>query len=236
VAVVVVTTGCLRASEIVRLQGLWPWQWLAFQSPATWVGCLLFMSALFIDPLRRSPKPPLEDLLGSPSATGAPTVPTMPTMIAEPIGRAAAWLEAIRTTHRFAISAMAVTLFLGGWSMPWIDLTDFRTGPTLVAGGWFLAKTLALMALADEVRNLIPELPEPKTSRLITVWLVPFGALALGLAIAWVHWRTTLEAEAARTTSPILFAISALLALVCGHHVHHGLSSAAGGHGMDPFA
>jgi NADH-quinone oxidoreductase subunit H len=224
VAVVVVTTGCLRASEIARLQGVWPWQWLAFQSPATWVGCLLFLSALFIDPLPRNAKPSLAGFLGTPAVT------------MQSIGRAATWLEAIRTIHRFAVSAMAVTLFLGAWWMPWIDLTDFRTGPALVAGGWFLAKTLALMALAGEVRNLIPELPVPRTSRLITVWLVPLGALALGLAIAWVHWRAMLEAEAARTTSSILFAISALLALVCGHHIHYGLSSAPGGDRMDPFA
>jgi len=78
-----------------------------------------------------------------------------------------------------SLSAMAVTLFLGGWQapLPWLGLV-----PSYV---WFGAKLLALLAVFMWIRATLPRLRVDQLTRLAWKFLVPVALLDLGAAAFW---------------------------------------------------
>ncbi|MGD0526116.1 MAG: NADH-quinone oxidoreductase subunit H, partial [Polyangiaceae bacterium] len=135
VASVVFTTGSLRMQEIEHAQGGWPWDWLAFRSPAALVAFVLLLACARIEPGCVEPKSGvaarIEDLGGAPRA---------------PRG---AWLEAACRAHRIVIAGLASALFLGGWVLPGLSPAAQDARPALELGGaaWLLGKTWGLVVL-----------------------------------------------------------------------------------------
>lgn len=78
-----------------------------------------------------------------------------------------------------ALSAMAVTLFLGGWQAPCAAL---QFVPSYV---WFVLKLLALLALFMWARGTLPRLRLDQLMRLSWKFLTPLALINLGTAAFW---------------------------------------------------
>jgi len=83
----------------------------------------------------------------------------------------------------FAISGMAVTLFLGGWAAP---LPFLNIVPSWL---WFFAKFAALIALFIWVRGTVPRLRMDQLMKLAWKFLVPLTLINLLVAATWHFTR-----------------------------------------------
>jgi len=79
-----------------------------------------------------------------------------------------------------ALSAMAVTLFLGGWQAPCAAL---QVLPSYL---WFILKLLAMLALFMWTRGTLPRLRMDQLMRFSWKFLTPLGLLNLGTAAFWL--------------------------------------------------
>ncbi|HUJ43290.1 MAG TPA: NADH-quinone oxidoreductase subunit NuoH [Opitutaceae bacterium] len=78
-----------------------------------------------------------------------------------------------------ALSAMAVTLYLGGWQAPCAGLQFI---PSYL---WFVLKLLALLALFMWTRGTLPRLRLDQLMRLSWKFLTPLALINLGTAACW---------------------------------------------------
>lgn len=91
------------------------------------------------------------------------------------------------TATAVALSALAVTLYLGGWHVPFLDLDGIAA--KVVGAVVFSAKTLAVAAVMFWVRFSLPRLREDQLQSLAWKVLVPLGLLNLALtAVFKVAW------------------------------------------------
>ncbi len=118
VACVVLATGSLRLQEIARAQGGWPWEWLAFRSPAAPIALALLLSTARIT----------FDADGKPSST--------------------CWLRAVFRGHRIVVAGLASSLFLGAWSLPGVTFAEQDARPILQLAGvaYLMGKTAVVLA------------------------------------------------------------------------------------------
>jgi NADH-quinone oxidoreductase subunit H len=79
----------------------------------------------------------------------------------------------------FAISGMAITLFLGGWSAPFPFLNWI---PSYL---WFFAKLLALIAMFVWVRSTLPRLRMDQLMNFAWKFMLPMGLLNLLDVAVW---------------------------------------------------
>jgi NADH-quinone oxidoreductase subunit H len=79
----------------------------------------------------------------------------------------------------FASSAMAITLFLGGWSAP---LSFLAWVPSYV---WFFAKLLALIAGFIWIRGTLPRLRMDQLMGLAWKFMLPMALLNIVAAATW---------------------------------------------------
>ncbi len=79
----------------------------------------------------------------------------------------------------FAISGLAITLFLGGWSAPFPFLNSI---PSYL---WFFAKLLALIAMFIWVRSTLPRLRMDQLMNFAWKFMLPMGLLNLFNAAVW---------------------------------------------------
>jgi NADH-quinone oxidoreductase subunit H len=171
---VVLTTGSLRVQEIENAQGGWPWDWLAFRSPAAIVALLLLLACAAIDP---NAPAPARGVAGTMEGG----------LVAPPSGP---WLEAVCRAHRIVIAGLAGALFLGGWSLPGLSPGQQEAVPMLEGAGaaWWLLKTGALaMAIALMRYGLAPT-PLRVRSRATVRWVAPLSLVVFGATAAWMWW------------------------------------------------
>ncbi|MDP9001851.1 MAG: NADH-quinone oxidoreductase subunit H, partial [Myxococcota bacterium] len=162
VASVVVMAGSLRLQEIERAEGGWPWEWLAFRSPAGLVACSMLLSCSRIDV---SPHEQtfaglsalMED--GDSSAT-----------------RSDGWIHAVSRAHRLVVAGLVSALFLGGWLLPGISPVEqgSRTDLELAGITVFVAKTWFLVLLVAWSHWLLPRWRGRRT-RATLLWLAPLS-------------------------------------------------------------
>ncbi len=91
----------------------------------------------------------------------------------------------------FAVSGMAITLFLGGWNAPFAFLGF------VPSYAWFFAKLLGLIALFIWVRGTLPRLRMDQLMNLAWKFMLPMCLVNFVVAIVWrfMHpglWRTLL--------------------------------------------
>jgi NADH-quinone oxidoreductase subunit H len=79
----------------------------------------------------------------------------------------------------FAISGLAITLFLGGWSAPFSFLSWF---PSYL---WFFAKLFALIAMFIWIRSTLPRLRMDQLMNFAWKFMLPMALLNLVNAAVW---------------------------------------------------
>jgi NADH-quinone oxidoreductase subunit H len=224
VASVVLTTGSLRVQEIERAQRGYPWDWLAFRTPAAMMMLLLLLGCSQIG-LGEGPaaEPTLEALVDDasvpPPRRGAPHP----------------WLAAARRAHGFIIAGLASALFLGGWSLPGLSPAqqDGRLLLELAGAGWLLAKTWALVLGLAVLREARPVRRLVEGTRATARRGVPLALVALVATAAWTRW--SLEGAAQLLVSGSLVAVAALAAIVIVQRLRHGVLSPGGDGHLSPF-
>lgn len=94
--------------------------------------------------------------------------------------------------NMIAASAMLVTLFFGGWTLPWFGLDQPAT--TVLGGGLhiavFLGKVVAFMVLFIWVRWMWPRFRYDQLMRLGWKRLVPLGLANIVATATWLWLRT----------------------------------------------
>ena len=224
VASVVLTTGSLRVQEIERAQGGYPWDWLAFRSPAAMLLLALLLGCSLIG-LADGPAagPTLEALVDDASHVAA-RPPRRPP-----------WLAAARRAHGFIIAGLASALFLGGWSLPGLSPAqqDGRLLLELAGAAWLLGKTWALVLGLAVLREALPVRRLVEGTRATARRGVPLALVALVATAAWTRW--SLEGAAQLLVSGSLVAVAALAAVVVVQRLRHGVLSPGGDGHLSPF-
>jgi NADH-quinone oxidoreductase subunit H len=221
VASVVLTTGSLRVQEIEHAQGGWPWDWLAFRSPAALVAFVLLLACARIDPGAAGSLPGvaarMEHGADAVRATRGP------------------WLEAACRAHRLVVAGLASALFLGGWVLPGLSPAAQDARPALELGGaaWLLGKTWGLVVLLAWSRTALPHRLLTERSRRTAFALVPLSLAVLAATAAWSWWSPVGPAQL--LVSGTLVGAVALAGLALAHRVRHGLGASGGEGHLSPF-
>lgn len=202
----VLLAGTLSLTGIVAAQGEWAWgfmpQWFIF-TPWGFAAFAIFFVASFAE-ANRAPfdLPEAESELIAGHLTEYSGFKYALFFMAEYFGM-------------FALSGVAVSLFLGGWQAP---LPMLEVIPSYA---WFALKLFALLFIFIWVRATFPRLRMDQLTRLSWKFLVPLALINLGTAAFWAltpHW-----------TGPLQLARWALaLALVIGPFVVMGRKLSAG--------
>jgi NADH-quinone oxidoreductase subunit H len=166
---VVVLSGSLNLSEIVRQQGGWITSWMVFRSPATFVGFFLFFTAA-LAALKRAPfdLPEAESEL----VAGFHT---------EYTGFRFAIFFLAEYAGMFLFAVLTAVLFLGGWhaGVP----INFETGWGRVLGALVLfAKSSFLLFVMIWVRWSLPRYRVDKVMYLCYKVLLPWSVVAVLVA------------------------------------------------------
>lgn len=166
----VMLAGTLSLTVMVEKQGEWAWgflpQWYVF-TPWGFAGFMLFFTASFAE-ANRAPfdLPEAESELIAGHLTEYSGFKYALFFMAEYFGM-------------FALSGMAVTLFLGGWNAPFPFL---QFVPSYV---WFGLKLSVLLFTFIWVRATFPRLRMDQLTRLAWKFLVPLCLINLGTAAFW---------------------------------------------------
>ena len=213
VMVPIAMAGTLSMQGIIRAQGAWPWQWFVFTNPAALVAFLIF----FIAQLAESNRPPFD----LPEAESE--------LVAGYLAEYSAFRYAIFFLVEFGnvwiMSAIAVTLFFGGWQVPGIGADTYaaaRGAGALPAPAWwglqvasmvvFTLKTFVIMNLVIWIRWTFPRIRVDQMMNLCWKYLVP-GAFAT--FVATLLWQILVASvPVAATVSGVALSALALVALV----------------------
>lgn len=220
-ATVVVSTGSLRVVEVERAQGGWPWEWLAFRSPASLIATWLLLQCVRIEP--RWPRPSsglamwVDDLSPPPGPDGG------------------AWFAATVRAHRLVIAGLVSALFLGGWSLPGLSPAQQDARPLFEVAGalLFAAKGVVLLFALASARWALPPATLARRTRWTAVCLVPLAIGSLVAVGAWARWGP--PAPIQWMCSGALVLVAALVAVAIGHRLRDGLMSPAADAHLSPF-
>jgi len=157
-------TGSLRVRDVVAMQGGWPWDFVAFRSPAQVLLFALFLLAAAAPRFeaRQAPEGLMQRVLGS----------------AEHL-------------HLVALAGIAAAVFLGGWTLPLLSPGVQRDSLFygVLGSALFLAKVVLLIVVLSSLRRVIARVSTPELTRFTVRWMIPLGAVALGASLAWAHLR-----------------------------------------------
>jgi NADH-quinone oxidoreductase subunit H len=209
----VLMAGTLSMQGIIRAQGAWPWEWFVFQSP---FAALAFV-AFFVAQLAESNRPPFD----LPEAESE--------LVAGYLAEYTAFRYAIYFLVEFGnvwiMSAIAVTLFFGGWNVPFVGADQYAAakgaGAFPALGWWglqalsmavFALKTHAMMFLVIWIRWTLPRLRVDQMMEICWKYLVPASFLALVGALLWQILLSRVPG-AALGTGAVLFGAFVLLAV-----------------------
>jgi NADH-quinone oxidoreductase subunit H len=220
-ASVVVSTGSLRVVEVERSQGGWPWQWLAFRSPASLIAAWLLLQCARIEP--RCPRSSnglamcVDDLSPPPGPEGG------------------AWFAATVRAHHLVVAGLVSALFLGGWSLPGLSPAQQDARPLFEVAGalLFAAKGVVLLSALALARWALPPVTLGQRTRWTAVCFVPLAIGSLVAGGAWARWGP--PAPIQWLFSGALVLVVALVAVAVGHRLVHGLTSPAADAHLSPF-
>ena len=183
----VLMAGTLSMQGIIRQQGAWPWQWFIFTNPFAVVAFVIF----FIAQLAEGNRTPFD----LPEAESE--------LVAGYLSEYSSFRFAIYFLVEFGnlwvMAAVAVTLFFGGWQVPFAGPEVFAAargaGPLPGLGWWglevlsmavFVVKTLLVLNLIVWIRWTLPRIRIDQMMTLCWKYLVPFAFAAFVATLLWV--------------------------------------------------
>ena len=182
----VMMSGTLSMQGIIRSQGAFPWEWHAFTNPFA----LLAFGIFFIAQLAEGNRTPF-DLPEAESELVAG-------YLSEYSGFRFALFFLVEFGNLWVMSAIAVTLFFGGWQVPFAGAEIFaaaRGAGELAGAGWwglqvlsmvvFVTKTLLVLNLVVWVRWTLPRIRVDQMMSLCWKYLVPFAFVSFVATLLW---------------------------------------------------
>ena len=186
IMVPVLMAGSLSMQDIIRAQGAWPWQWFVFTNPAALLAFVIF----FISQLAEGNRTPF-DLPEAESELVAG-------YLSEYSGFRFAIYFLVEFGNLWVMAAIAATLFLGGWQVPFAGPEVFAaargTGDFPGLAWWalqlasmvvFALKTLLVLNLIVWVRWTLPRIRVDQMMTLCWKYLVPFAFVAFVATLLW---------------------------------------------------
>ncbi|MCU0656910.1 MAG: NADH-quinone oxidoreductase subunit H [Polyangiaceae bacterium] len=174
VACVVALSGSLMVHDVVRFQGGEPWNWIAFRTPLGPLLLLLFFAPTALD---RSAEPTaIPD--AEPSAFVNPAASRARSGASGSLGWGATFL----------LCGVGAALFLGGWSLPFVDRAVQERLFALQALGalLFLIKSWGLALTIAVCRETFPRLRIDQSTSPLLRWLLPLSGVAGALTAGWI--------------------------------------------------
>ena len=177
----VLLAGTLSTQGIIRAQGGWPWQWFVFDNPATFAAFFIY----FISALAEGNRTPF-DLPEAESelVSGYNT---------EYSGMRFSYFFLVEWGNMWVMSALATTMFLGGWQLPGLtaDRFDTLTGGAAVAAElasllWFALKTLFFVFVVMWLRWTLPRIRVDQMMNMCWKYLVPASFAGVLFVAVWM--------------------------------------------------
>jgi NADH-quinone oxidoreductase subunit H len=177
----VMLAGTLSTQGIIRAQGGWPWQWIVFDNPAAFAAFVIY----FISALAEGNRTPF-DLPEAESelVSGYNT---------EYSGMRFSYFFLVEWGNMWVMSALATTMFLGGWQIPGVSAAtlDAATGGKavlleLVSLGIFVAKTLFWVFVVMWLRWTLPRIRVDQMMNMCWKYLVPMSFAAVAFVGVWM--------------------------------------------------
>jgi NADH-quinone oxidoreductase subunit H len=181
----VLLAGTLSTQGIIRAQGGWPWQWFVFDNPAATAAFVIY----FISALAEGNRTPF-DLPEAESelVSGYNT---------EYSGMRFSYFFLVEWGNMWIMSALAVTMFCGGWNLPGLtpERFDHLTGGIAVVAELsslllFALKTLFFVFIVMWLRWTLPRIRVDQMMNMCWKYLVPAsfaGVLFVSLWMLIVH-------------------------------------------------
>jgi NADH-quinone oxidoreductase subunit H len=177
----VMLAGTLSTQGIIRAQGGFPWQWFIFDNPAAFVAFFVY----FISALAEGNRTPF-DLPEAESelVSGYNT---------EYSGMRFSYFFLVEWGNMWVMSALATTMFLGGWQLPGLtpEKFDALTGGIAVVAelaslGLFAAKTLFFVFVVMWLRWTLPRIRVDQMMNMCWKYLVPISFAGVMFVAAWM--------------------------------------------------
>jgi NADH-quinone oxidoreductase subunit H len=177
----VLLAGTMSTQGIIRAQGGWPWQWFIFENPAAFVAFFIY----FISALAEGNRTPF-DLPEAESelVSGYNT---------EYSGMRFSYFFLVEWGNMWVMSAVGVTMFLGGWQIPGLSPEHFDalTGgkaviAELISLALFAGKSLVLVFIVMWLRWTLPRIRVDQMMNMCWKYLVPASFVAVAFVAAWM--------------------------------------------------
>ncbi len=186
VMIPVLMAGTLSMQGIIRAQGGNPWEWFLFRNPAAFVAFFI----LFTSQLAEGNRTPF-DLPEAESELVAG-------YLSEYSGFRFALYFLVEWANLWVMGAVATTLFLGGWQIPFVSpehIAAARGAGLLPAAGWwgyqllsmmiFVVKTMSLVTVAIWIRWTLPRIRIDQMMTLCWKYLVPGAFACFVFTLLW---------------------------------------------------
>ncbi len=170
---IVLLSGGLSFSSLIRAQGGWPHQWFIFHNPFTFMGFFI----LFIGSLAETNRAPF-DLPEAESelVSGYHT---------EFSGMRFGFFALAEYIEVFVVCGLATALFLGGYNVPMNLGGDGLIGQALQLGS-FISKTLFLYYMVIVTRWTLPRLRVDQLMTMCWKYLIPIAMFNLIMVGLWM--------------------------------------------------
>jgi NADH-quinone oxidoreductase subunit H len=177
----VMLAGTLSTQGIIRAQGGWPWQWYLFNNPASFAAFFIY----FISALAEGNRTPF-DLPEAESelVSGYNT---------EYSGMRFSYFFLVEWGNMWIMSALAVTMFCGGWQIPGLspERFDALTGGVAVIAELaslllFALKSLFFVFVVMWLRWTLPRIRVDQMMNMCWKYLVPVSFASVLFVAVWM--------------------------------------------------
>jgi NADH-quinone oxidoreductase subunit H len=203
--VIAVMAGTLSPQEIIRQQGNAPWNWYIFHNPAALIAFFVY----FISALAEGNRTPF-DLPEAESelVSGYNT---------EYSGFRFGAFATAEWVNLWVIGALATSLFLGGWRIPWPGMTPERIEASfwlqLLSFAVFFVKAASLVFVTIWLRWTLPRFRIDQMMSMCWKYLVPIALVCVVGSMAWM-WGFAGRAQAQRVASLVVFVVGGVVPFV----------------------
>jgi len=170
---IVLITGTLSMQSIIKAQGWAPWDWFLFYSPFTFIAFWILFTALLAEGNRTPfdlPEAESELVAG---------------FVTEYSGARYLFFFLVEWGNLYVISAILVTLFLGGWQIPWA-LPEHPVLRTVLQFACFFLKSYFWVFVAIWLRWTLPRIRVDQMMIMCWKYLVPIAFVNLLGTAAWM--------------------------------------------------